>query len=85
VYHERGRGGEPHLGRSGLMVVTPFTGTYFQFDGRRHVDDVIEHDLQKMINSVRTAYRKDRVLDEGWAQDIDPVYEGSRRSRSSGR
>ena len=72
VYHERGRGGE-HLGRSGLMVVTPFTGTYFQFDGRRHVDDVIEHDLQKMINSVRTAYRKDRVLDEGWVQDIDPV------------
>ena len=73
VYHERGRGGEPHLGRSGLMVVTPFTGSYFQFDGRRHVDDVVEHDLQKMINSVRTAYRKDRVLDEGWVQDIDPV------------
>jgi hypothetical protein len=73
VYHERGRGGEPHLGRSGLMVVTPFTGTYFQFDGRRHVDDVVEHDLQKMISSVRVAYRKDRVLDEGWVQDIDPV------------
>jgi len=73
VYHERGRGGEPHLGRSGLMVVTPFTGSYFQFDGRRHVDDVVEHDLQKMINSVRTAYRKDHVLDEGWVQDIDPV------------
>jgi len=73
VYHERGRGGEPHLGRSGLMVVTPFTGTYFQFDGRRHVDDVVELDFQKMINSVRAAYRRDRVLDEGWVQDIDPV------------
>jgi hypothetical protein len=73
VYHERGRSGAPHLGRSGLMVVTPFTGTYFQFDGRRRVDDVVEHDLQNMVNSVKTAYRKDRALDEGWVQDIDPV------------
>jgi hypothetical protein len=73
VYHERGRGESLHLGRSGLMVVTPFAGTYYQFDGRRRVDDVVEHDLQKIVNSVKVAYRKDRVLDEGWVQDIEPV------------
>jgi hypothetical protein len=73
VYHERGRGGSLHLGRSGLMVVTPFAGTYYQFDGRRRVDDVVEHDLQKIANSVKVAYRKDRILDEGWVQDIEPV------------
>jgi hypothetical protein len=72
VYHERGLGGSLHLGRSGLIVVTPFAGIYYQFDGRRRVDDVVEHDVQSIPNAVRQAYHRDRVLDEGWVQDIDP-------------
>jgi hypothetical protein len=72
VYHERGLGGSLHLGRSGLIVVTPFAGIYYQFDGRRSVDDVVEHNVQSIPNAVKKAYVKDRVLDEGWVQDIDP-------------
>jgi len=72
VYNERGRGDSLHLGRSGLMVVTPFMGSYYQFDGRRRVDDVVDHDLQKIVNAVKVAYRKDRVLGDGFVQDIDP-------------
>ena len=73
VYNERGRTGSVRLGRSGLMVVTPFAGTYFQFDGRRRVDDVVEHDVQRIANAVMVAYKKDRVLGEGWFQEIEPV------------
>jgi hypothetical protein len=73
VYNERGRTGSVRLGRSGLIVVTPFAGTYFQFDGRRRVDDVVEHDVQKVADAVTVAYRKDRFLGEGWVQEIEPV------------
>lgn len=81
VYKERGlRRGSIQVKRDGLTVVTPFAGTYFQFDGRHHVDDVTEHDVQKIAESVRLAYVKDTVSDEGWIQQIDPVmlarYEG---------
>ena len=73
VYNERGRTGSVRLGRSGLIVVTPFAGTYFQFDGRRRVDDVVEQDVQKISNAVTVAYRKDRMLGEGFVQEIEPV------------
>jgi hypothetical protein len=72
VYNERGRGESVHLGRSGLVVVTPFMGSYYQFDGRRKVDDVVDHDLQNIANAVKVAYRKDRFLGDGFVQDIDP-------------
>src|SRR5438270_14069536 len=36
VYNERGRFGATRRNRrDGLVVVTPFSGTYFQFDGRQ--------------------------------------------------
>jgi hypothetical protein len=73
VYNESGLGGAIHAGRSGLTVVTPFAGTYFQFDGRHKVDDVVEHDVQQLFKSVSVAYRKDKLLGEGWTQKIDPV------------
>lgn len=73
VYNEAGLAGGIHAGRSGLTVVTPFAGTYFQFDGRHKVDDVVEHDVQQLFKSVSVAYRKDKLLGEGWTQKIDPV------------
>lgn len=73
VYKERTLRGAIQAKREGLTVVTPFAGTYFQFDGRHRVDDVTERDVQKIADSVRIAYQKDRLLDEGWIQQIDPV------------
>jgi hypothetical protein len=73
VYNESGVGGSIHVGRAGLTVITPFAGTYFQFDGRHHVDDIVEHDLQQIVKSVEMAYRKDKLLGEGYIQKIEPV------------
>jgi len=73
VYKERSLRGSIRAGRDGLMVVTPFAGTYFQFDGRSRVDDIMEHDVQKISQAVRLAYAKDKLLGEGTNQLIDPV------------
>ena len=74
VYNERGLVGPTRAGRrTGLTVVTPFAGTYFQFDGRRHVDDVVEHDVNNIVKSVSIAYRKDHPFDDGGIQEIEPV------------
>jgi hypothetical protein len=73
VYNDRNLRGSIHAGRDGLTVVTPFTGTYFQFDGRHRVDDVVEHDVQKIAQSVKLAYVKDAPLGEGSIQEIEPV------------
>jgi hypothetical protein len=74
VYNEQGVVGAVKAGRrSGLTVVTPFAGTHFQFDGRRHVDDVVEHDVSRIPAAVTVAYRKDRTLGEGFVQQIEPV------------
>ena len=35
AYRERGRLGKASDKRDGLFVVTPFKGTYYQFDGRQ--------------------------------------------------
>ena len=73
VYNENGLAGGTKAGRSGLTVVTPSQGAYFQFDGRSKVDDVIEHDVQKIARSVLVAYQKEKLLGEGLLQKIDPV------------
>jgi hypothetical protein len=73
VYKERSLRGSIHSSRDGLTVVTPFAGAYFQFDGRHHVDDVMQHDVQKIAEAVRRAYVKDNLIGEGSIQDIDPV------------
>ena len=59
--------------QDGLTVITPFEGTYFQFDGRRHVDDVMVHDVSKIAAAVKTAYLQSQILDDGLSQVIDPV------------
>jgi hypothetical protein len=73
VYNERSLRGSIHSSRDGLTVVTPFAGTYFQFDGRHHVDDVMEHDVEKIAKSVTRAYIKDNLLGEGFIQEIEAV------------
>src|SRR5262249_10290188 len=73
VYKERSLRGSIQVKREGLTVVTPFAGTYFQFDGRHRVDDVTAHDIQKIAEAVRLAYEKDKLLDEGFNREIDPV------------
>jgi hypothetical protein len=74
VYNESGLAGSVNAGqRAGLTVVTPSAGTYFQFDGRHKVDDIVAHDVQEIAKSVQVAYRKEKLLGEGWTQKIDPV------------
>jgi hypothetical protein len=74
VYNESGVAGSIRVGRAGLTVATPSAGTYFQFDGRHHVDDIVEHDVQQIVRSVEMAYRKDKLLGEGYIQKIEPVH-----------
>jgi hypothetical protein len=73
VYKERGMRGSTTAKRDGLTVVTPFTGIYFQFDGRHHVDNVTARDVQKVAEAVKVAYVKDEILGDSWVQVIDPV------------
>ena len=73
VYKEQRIRGSVEVKRDGLTVVTPFTGTYFQFDGRRHVDDIMEQDVQRISDSVKVAYQQSKLLDEGFSQVVDPI------------
>jgi len=74
VYKERQRLRDSvNVKRDGLSVVTPFEGTYFQFDGRRQVDDVMVRDVSKITGAVKTAYLQSQFLDDGLSQVIDPV------------
>src|SRR6185295_141702 len=57
VYDERSRIGKLQTGkRDGLTVVTPFEGTYLQFDGRRGRDDIKDTQPQRLKDSVATKY-----------------------------
>ena len=73
VYKERGIRGSIDTRRDGLTVITPSAGMYFQFDGRRKVDDVVENDVQQIAPSVTVAYQKSKVFEEGFNQVIEPV------------
>jgi len=72
VYNERSLAGAIRQGRDGLTVVTPFEGTFFQFNGRFRTDDVVESDVEKIAPLVTVAYRKDRLVDSS-VQVIEPV------------
>jgi len=73
MYKEQRLRGSVEVKRDGLTVVTPFAGTYFQFDGRRHVDDIMEQDVLKISETVRVAYMQSKLLDEGFSQVVEPV------------
>jgi hypothetical protein len=73
VYNERGLLGNTASGRrDGLTVVTPFEGTFFQFDGRQGRDDVVQRDLRGMVDAVADAYSPDS-LDVRKYRKIEPV------------
>ena len=59
-YDERGIMGQTRRDkRDGLNVVTPFKGSYFQFDGRQKQDDVIDLDPQRLVDKVNETYQAD--------------------------
>ena len=62
VYNERGRLGSTHRNkRTGLTVVTPFAGTYLQFDGRQSQDDIVDQDPQRLVDNIKTTYQSDSL------------------------
>jgi hypothetical protein len=74
VYDERSRIGTIKAGkRDGLTVVTPFEGTYFQFDGRRGRDDIKDTQPQRLRESVATAYVGDSLLELEASRTIEAV------------
>jgi len=72
AYRERGLFGNGTDKRDGLVVVTPFVGTYFQFDGRQSKDDVRGDDPQGMMDAVRAAYAKDALEPRTYAK-VEPI------------
>lgn len=73
VYNERGKlGNTYHDRRDGLTVVTPFEGTYYQFDGRQSRDDVTARDPQRILDAVSTMYYGES-LDVRSYRRIEPV------------
>jgi hypothetical protein len=62
VYNERGKLGNTRNGRrEGLMVATPSSGAYLQFDGRQGKDAVVEKQPQQMFEAVNAAYMPDNL------------------------
>ena len=74
VYDERSRIGKVQAGkRDGLTVVTPFEGTYLQFDGRRGRDAIKDTQPQRLRESVATAYVGESQFELEASQTIQPV------------
>jgi hypothetical protein len=73
VFNERGRLGKTYRNkRAGLIVVTPFSGSYLQFDGRQSQDDIIDQDPQRLVDTIKTTYQSDS-LDVRQYQKIEPI------------
>jgi hypothetical protein len=63
IYNERGRFGTSRSGlRQGVIVATPWQGTYFTFDARQGGVDVTRRDLHGFVAAVNAAYESN-VLD----------------------
>jgi hypothetical protein len=61
-YDERGLMGQTHRDkRDGLNVVTPFQGSFFQFDGRQKQDDVIDLDPERLVDKINVTYQADTL------------------------
>src|SRR5262245_16307366 len=62
VYNERVKLGNTRNGRrEGLMVATPSSGAYLQFDGRQGKDDVVDKQPQRIFELVNAAYQPDNL------------------------
>src|SRR5262245_59183093 len=73
VYNERGKLGNTRSGRrDGLVVATPSSGAYLQFDGRQGKDDIVEKQPQRLIDAVMVAYQPD-ALDVRAYRKVEPV------------
>jgi len=59
---------------SGLNVVTPTGTSYYQFDARRDSEeDIIDQDPNRIVSELRKQYYRDKHLDIGNVQDIEPL------------
>ena len=59
---------------SGLNVVTPTGTSYYQFDARRDSEeDIIDQDPNRIVSELRKQYHRDKHLDIGNVQDIEPL------------
>jgi hypothetical protein len=59
---------------SGLTVVTPTGTSYYQFDARRDSeDDIVDQDPNGILSELRKQYVRDKHLDIGNVQDIEPL------------
>jgi hypothetical protein len=75
VYDELGRVGATHRGkREGLTVTTPSKGTYLLFAGRQSQEDVVDSDPNRLIDRVKTAYRRNEHLQIGFTQTVTPLH-----------
>jgi hypothetical protein len=72
AYKERGRFGSATDKRDGLFVVTPFNGTYYQFDGRQSKDDLRGADPQRVADGIFAAYAGD-ALDVRQYAKVEPI------------
>jgi hypothetical protein len=71
-YDERGVMGKTYRDRrDGLNVVTPFKGSYFQFDGRQKKDHLTSLDPQRLVDQIKAEYQGDN-LDVRAYQKVQP-------------
>jgi hypothetical protein len=62
LYDERGMMGQTRRDkRDGLNVVTPFKGSFLQFDGRQGQDDVTDLDPQRLVDRVKGMYQPNNL------------------------
>jgi len=73
VYKEHGMLNSVAVRRDGLSVITPSSGAYFQFDGRRKVGNVVDTNVQQIAPAVTVAYLRSKIIGEGTVQMIEPV------------
>jgi len=52
--------------------VTPFNGTYYQFDGRQSKDDIRDADPQRLTQTIRDTYARD-ALDVREYSKVEPI------------
>lgn len=73
VYDERGKLGNTHSGRrDGLMVATPSSGAYLQFDGRQGKDAIVDKQPLRMFDTIKAAYMPD-ALDVRAYRKVEPI------------
>jgi len=74
IFNERGKLGNVHHDkREGLVVVTPSSGTFFQFDGRDGESDIAATDVQQVVDGINESYRRQQMLDIGFYLRIEPL------------